>query len=404
VAYWVADRISVKDGYPVKTVRLWPDSGKPHPGEPNSTHRTYIADRCTKLQGEMIAWKQQNAQPQAPVSDGVQCDGSVSGLLRCYQLDHDSGYHGVRHETRKQYDYQLGALEKSVGHRVLSELTGRDFLQWFRDWQQGARQIGRASNMITMFRTVISYGVAILVDQECLRISVILANRTFERPAERTVVVNAEQVIAIRQAAHKLGYPEVALTSAIMFDLMLRQKDAIGEWVPLDHEGLSTVVRRGMKWINGIAWHEIDQNLMLTHRISKSVKGRSRVADQKAGITKVWNLHSYPMIMEELSLIPEAQRTGPVVRSHLDGDPVINRHFRTLWRECADAAGIPKEFECRDMRAGGITEALQAGGDVDSTRHAAGHKHGTMTERYSREGDARTESIAQLRAKKRAQG
>jgi integrase len=283
-------------------------------------------------------------------------------------------------------------------------LTGRDFIQWFRDWQQGARHIGRASNMITMFRTVISYGVALLGDAECLRISALLSHMTFERPAERTVVVTAEQVIAIRQAAHKLGYPEVALTSAIMFDLALRQKDAIGEWVPLGHEGLSTIVRYGMKWISGIAWHEIDENLILTHQISKSVKGRRRIADKKAGITKVWNLHSYPMIMEELSLIPEDHRMGPVVKSHLDSYPVINRHFRTLWRQCADAAGLPKWLECRDLRAGGISEALRAsGGDLDATRHVAGHKNIAMTQRYSREADERTESIAQLRAKKRAQ-
>jgi hypothetical protein len=228
----VADRTAVNNGYPVKTVRIWPDSGQPHPGEPDSNARTWIADRCSKLQREMNAWKQQNAQPQASASDGLHCDGTVCGLLQCYQLDPDSGFHRVRYETRNQYTYQLGAIEASVGDRVLSKLTGRDFMHWFKEWQQGARQVGRASNMITMFRTVISYGVALLGDEQCLRISGILSHMTFERPAERKVVVSAEQVVAIRQAAHKLGYSEVALTSALMFDLVLRQKDVIGEWVP----------------------------------------------------------------------------------------------------------------------------------------------------------------------------
>jgi hypothetical protein len=40
----------------------------------------------------------------------------------------------------------------------------------------------------------------------------------------------------------------------------------------------------------GIRWEEIDANLILTHRLSKSVHGNDAIMDTEAGTIKAWDL------------------------------------------------------------------------------------------------------------------
>jgi hypothetical protein len=42
--------------------------------------------------------------------------------------------------------------------------------------------------------------------------------------------------------------------------------------VPLSEPGISEVIVRGQKWLRGIVWQEIDENLILRHVTSKKQK------------------------------------------------------------------------------------------------------------------------------------
>jgi hypothetical protein len=56
-----------------------------------------------------------------------------------------------------------------------------------------------------------------------------------------------------------------------MFDLGVRQKDMIGEWVPRSEPGVTEVFSGGSNWLMGAPWEEIDEHFVWKHRLSKSV-------------------------------------------------------------------------------------------------------------------------------------
>ena len=97
---------------------------------------------------------------------------------------------------------------------------------------------------------------------------------TFELPKVRTEFLTAEQAVAIRDEARSRGYPSIALAQAFAYELMLRQKDVIGEWVPVYEPGPSDVVAGNSKWLNGLHWSNVDQNLKLRKQISKTMRAK----------------------------------------------------------------------------------------------------------------------------------
>jgi hypothetical protein len=54
-----------------------------------------------------------------------------------------------------------------------------------------------------------------------------------------------------------------------------------------------------------------------------------------------------------------------------------------VWRKVATAAGVPKTVYNMDSRAGAISEATDAGAELEHVRHAATHSDISMTQRYS---------------------
>lgn len=406
VAYWLADTRLVKRGYPTETVRLWPPADLPHPGIPNASEQEFIVEECTRLQSEMLQWKARANGGSDPALVADAFDGTVTGLSRTYQTDLDSNFHTLRYRSRKHYLALLGQIEATVGKRLLVNLTGRDFLRWFATWSKnddGSKHIPRAHARITMVRIIIGFGTTILEDKECTRLAAVLSQMQFQNGRARRVAISAEQACAIRKRAHEVGRPDIALAQAVQFELLLRPKDVVGEWIPVSEPGLSAVTYRGKKWLHGIDWREVSPDLVLTHRLSKSIRGRDGITDPEAGKIRRWRLTLYPMIMEELAAIPLDQRIGPMIKCITTGRPFFaESEYRSTWRQIANDVGVPKNFQNRDSRAGGITETLDVtGGDLDAARQAAGHSNVETTQIYSREADARTEKVAVLRAAKR---
>jgi hypothetical protein len=116
----------------------------------------------------------------------------------------------------------------------------------------------------------------------------------------------------------------------------------IGEWVPLAEPGISDTIRpdKGIKWIMGLRWEEIDENLILRHNTSK--RGKDIEID----------LRLAPMVLEELAWTsPDGRPPHPGVPAGLWADhplrghrlPVPGREFRRKWRIVANKAGLPKD-------------------------------------------------------------
>jgi hypothetical protein len=146
----------------------------------------------------------------------------------------------------------------------------------------------------------------------------------------QTDLITEEQVAAIRSMAHEYGYLSIALTQAMQFELGLSQKDIIGEWVPVDEPGESTIVWHGKKWRRGIVWSNIDSDLMLRHFVGH---------DQRQ---IVLDLKTAPMTLREIhGLLRFRARNEALTTCEATAMPWVATEFRRKWRLIADFAGIP---------------------------------------------------------------
>ena len=79
------------------------------------------------------------------------------------------------------------------------------------------------------------------------------------------------------------------------------------------------------------------------------------------------------MIMEELALILNDQRKGPLIVNPMTGKPYRPDYFQKLWRSVREAQGVSQAIWNRDLRDGGITEGRAANASTDELAKLAGH-------------------------------
>jgi hypothetical protein len=311
-------------------------------------------------------------------------------LIAAYQTDPDSAFRSARYQTRLDAAAALRRIDARWGEIELAALGARDFKRWHEEIRGERNLTSTAHHAMTVVRMVFSFGVMFEIDPQCARLKGILSEMEFEKPKARTEAMTVRQCEDVIACAHLAGLPSIALAQALQFELCLRQKDVVGEWVPVAEPGLSSVIRAGYKWLRGLRWDEISRDMIVVHPMSKS----------RAGKVLTFDLKCYPMVMAELQRI--AARTGPVIICELTGRPWKSSHFRRKWREIAEAAGVPASIRNMDSRAGGTTETIEAtGGNIEAARKQAGHSDSRTTQRYSR-GDMKSNSnVAVLRAKYR---
>jgi hypothetical protein len=379
-ARWRARTDLFKRGYPIPVVRLWASSHEQP--EPDDATIAFIQDRCQSLQTDMLVWGRGGVPLLATF------DGTLSSLSDCYRSDEDSPYkRNTRHKTREYYDTLCRRIVKDHGAERIIDIKARHVLRWHEDWTNSGVTMAHA--LIGMLRTLVGFGATILEDDECARVSGFLSNMRFKMPKAREARLEAKHVIAIRAKAHEMGSPSIALAQAFQFDLMLRQKDVIGEYVPMAEPGLSDVTYAGQKWLYGIRWEEIDAGQVLRHVTSK----RQKPIEAPLALA--------PMVLEELARAQIKDR-GPIIVNEHTGRPWNALTFRRRWREIATAAGVPRDIRNMDTRAGAISEATDAGAELEHVRHAATHGDISMTQRYSRGGADKTRNVMEKRVEFRS--
>lgn len=391
-ARWRARADLVRQGYEVKSVPLHRDWGV------TEDQATYIRNMCVRLQDEMLEWSRGGNLLRFTAD----FDGTLGSLIDCYRSDKDSTYQALRYHTRLNYDRLCDRIRADHGTDELAALNARKFLEWHREAKGEHNHVATAHGVMSTLRTVLGFGATILEDKECQRLRALLSAMKFEMIASRSEQLTTEQVEAVRAMAHKLGSHSIALAQAFSFECTLRQKDVIGEYVPQSEPGISDVLVGNWKWARGLRFEEIDQNFVLRHLTSKKQK------------TIECNLNLAPMVMEELAFlahIDPAKATslsrddlpakGPIVIREHTGAPFVADQFRRQWRRIANKAGVPKEVFNMDSRSGAITEATDAGAELESVRHAAAHSNISMTQKYSRGGAKKIEGVMRLRVASR---
>ncbi len=389
-ASWRARTDLVHRGYAFKFIRIWQPT--PEIAEPDAISRAFIAQRCQVFQDDMLIWAR-GGIPEAGIYDGT-----WGGLVDCYRSDPDSTYHAKRYATRNHYDTLCKRIKLDCGSTRIADTDARQLKRFYEGWSAGGK-VSMGHAMIGMMRTITTFGSTMLKCPDCRAIRSDLHDMRVKAGKPREEHLTAEQADAICARAHTMTKPyrhSIALAQACQFDGTMRQKDIIGEWVPLEEPGpLSEVISGNEKWVRGIRFEEIDQNLILRHVTSKRDK------------LLTIDLTQCPMVARELALMfsqgeplrrDHLPASGPIVVNEQTGMPYKAANFRASWRELATAAGIPATVRNMDSRAGAITEALEAGAPMDAVRKSATHSNAGMTQRYSRGDQEAVSNVLQHRA------
>nr|WP_224741182.1 hypothetical protein [Bradyrhizobium sp. 2S1]MCK7667586.1 hypothetical protein [Bradyrhizobium sp. 2S1] len=273
---------------------------------------------------------------------------TLKQLIELYRSDAHSPLLNLRYQVRVKQDRTLERISKEHGNHQLRSIKTQTLLAWHKAWSSGGR-IAAAYELMARLRALFRFGFIMLEDRECQRLLEILRESRFRSLGPRLVQLTAEHVRAIRTVARDhFGWASIALAQALQFELMLSQKDVIGEWVPLGEPGESDIVWREQKWLRGLRWSDIDKNLILRHAAGSS--GRPIEVD----------LRTAPMVLEELKAWSDILRSiitarTPIVINEVTGMPWSTAEFRRKWRLVAKKAGVPDIVKNRDsVPAGAI--------------------------------------------------
>ena len=376
--YWCARADLVKAGFRPETVRL-------HYGP---DEMQLVSAACRRMQAEMLTWSADRSASR------VTFDGTLRGLLNAYQVDHASPYRDLKWNTRRTYDHVLRLIDSAFGARNLSTLGIADFRRWYDEAKKPAKpgaseRVRRAHGIIQMLRRLFAYGVTAELP-ECARLMAILDSARFKQPARRRERLELAHVEAFLPVAIKADRLSLALGTAIQFETGMRQRDVIGEWQPVgEGEEAGGIVLGGRRWVNGLTWADLSAELVV------------RKVTTKTGAIVAHDLKLCPLVMAMLEQVPEDRRLGPLIVDETAGRPYAEWAYGREWRAIARKAGVPNQVWNMDARAGAVTEAEDAGADLDEIRGAVGHAVASTTARYSRGALGKSRKVAELRAASR---
>jgi hypothetical protein len=277
---------------------------------------------------------------------------TLKRLIDEYRNDPESSFLDLQYQVRMKQDRLLARISREHGSNQLRNIRARTLMAWYRIWLTGGK-IAASHKLISQLRVLFRFGFTMRDDTDCGRLLDALSKIRLQNSEPRTVQMSADHANSIRMTAReRFGWPSMALAQALQFELLMSQKDVIGEWVPESEPGISNVRFRGQKWLRGLRWSDIDKNMVLRHSLGKS---RRRIEV---------DLRTAPMVMEELALLagvsPELltrdmlPATGPVITNEINALPWSPNEFRRKWRKAADAAGLPKEIKNTDSLPSGM--------------------------------------------------
>jgi hypothetical protein len=391
---WRASKAAIAKGYRPKNREL-----------PRKADRAALIAACERFNAEMKMWLSGRTTKSEP-----DFDGTFASLLRIYQTAPESSFHELTPSSRYPYNFYLPMLIEEIGARRIQDCDGKDAKRWFKVWGQYSKEDGsygkhaKALMCIAVIKAALKFGV-LCKYKGCADFKAILAECGFPGTRRRQYAPTSDQIIAVRKAAHAKGHSPLALAYAIQFEGTNRQTDVMGQWVPLAERVASAVIDGNKKWI-GPTWKDVDQNLVLRFKPSKT--------SRTTGAEVVIDLKACPMVMEELRLIPAEARQGPLIVDPNTRLPYKYRTLQSLWRRgikrkdgtryltgISVDAGIPAEIWNRDLRAGGISEARRAAVPLEDVAKVAGHAHKRTTDGYDRTAQETQQRLMKARLRQR---
>ena len=162
---------------------------------------------------------------------------TLKQLIECYETDPHSNFLKLQYQVRVKHGRLLARLSEEHGNQQLRNVRFRNLTVWYNAWMSDGK-IAMARSMIDRLRELFRFGATLLEDRECARLFEAVGKLRLENSPLRTVQMTAEHANAIRETAREhFGWYSIALTQALQFELLLGQKDVIGEWVPVAEPG-----------------------------------------------------------------------------------------------------------------------------------------------------------------------
>jgi hypothetical protein len=269
---------------------------------------------------------------------------TLKKLIDLYRTDPDSSFSNLNYQVRVKHERLLARISREHGNYQLRNVRTRTLLGLHKTWLAGGK-VAMAHALVSRLRVLFRFGATVLEDRDCARLLDAIGDIRFQTSRSHTLQMTAEQANAIRTVAKQNGMFSIAIAQAFQFELLMGQKDVIGEWVPSSEpdESLTTGEKKG-KWLRGLRWECIDENLILRCTIGKS--RRPIEVD----------LRTAPMVMAELgeSDRPSLPATGPIIICEVTGYPYSTAEFRRKWRNVAKQAGLPNNVKNRDSTPPGM--------------------------------------------------
>jgi hypothetical protein len=406
--YWMARQV-------VRNTMGFPDSCIPLP---RGADDEALVELCHYHTARLLAWIGEAQELTEPVPTVTAYDGSVLSACRIYQEHPHSRFHKIKYNTRATYVSSLKLIEATVGRRLIRNLTVFDVEHWYDEWRTpainedadgnqivGAERIKRAHDAVTMFRTVLRFCAA-LRRPSCKQLDDELAKIKFEKAGAREQEMTYSHVVGFIRTALELGAKDVipmgrarymAVGVAAQFELLLRQKDIIGEWPKtiMDRDkaarrGATAISYDGEVWTGYFTWENIP-----------GWRWRTKTSKSKYRSAADYDLSKYSLLFPLLEAVPHEERAGAIIKGE-GGLPVRQSSYGKWFRQIARAAGIPDEVWNMDSRAGGATEAEESGADLDAIQANLTHSDKRTTIRYLRQRAKKIATVADARARKRA--
>lgn len=385
-------------GFPDPCIALPPDADDAMIGTLCQGHTArldkWVADRLAEL----------SADVEVPKRVITRYDGSMRAAVRIYQEHEHSGFHGVKHNTKKAYVTCLNRIERTVGARIIRNVTVPTCRYWYAEWRKpdfegDEEHIDRAHDTMAMVRTVI-YFMASLRYADCKVLASELDKVKFEKGGAREEELTYQQATAFIKTALELGRKGVmpfdralnmAIGVAAQFELLLRQMDIIGEWA---------AASANRKIPKGISRHDLGTEAWIGFFTWEHIAGwrwRMKTSKSKYRAAQDYDLTRYTLLHPLLEMVPLGERTGAIVKGE-HGLPVRARSYGNWFRDIARAAKIPDAVWNMDSRAGGATEAADAGAALSAIKGAMTHTQESQTLRYIRRQSKGNEIVAEARS------
>jgi hypothetical protein len=300
--YWVARQVVREPlDFPDRTVRL-----------PQEASDEELAELCRLYTAKLVNWLAERADGKDALPH---YNGTVYSLSQVFQKHSESSFHTVKQNTRESYADSLKIIEATVGARIVRNLTVLDVKRRYREWKKpkvegGPERIKRAHYAVTTFRMILRFGFALGFD-ECGKLVERLGSVTFERSGAREQEMTYTQAGAFVRKALEMGRADgmpsdrarsMAIGVAAQFDLLLRQKDIIGEWMASEPNVVGAIYDgHGEMWLGRFRWDSVPGwKLRL-----KTSKTRSAIE---------FDLQNYSLLFPLLESVPLHERIGPIVK------------------------------------------------------------------------------------------